>query len=206
MNYDVINLENKKVGSVELNDTVFNIDVREDIIARVVDWQLAKRRAGTHLVKTLSTVSGTTRKPFKQKGTGSARSGSLRASQYRHGGVVFGPVLRDHGYSLPKKVRRLGLRSVLSSKQKDGKLFILDEAVMASPKTKMLKDSFEKLGWKSVLVVSGKELNENFALSVRNIIGVDVLPEQGTNVYDIMKKETLVLTKEALEYLEERLK
>ncbi len=206
MNYDVINLENKKVGSVELNDSIFNTEVRDDIMARVVDWQLAKRRAGTHLTKTLSTVSGTTKKPFRQKGTGNARSGSLRAAQYRHGGIVFGPVVRSHEYELPKKVRALGLRSALSLKQKDGKLFVLDEAVLSEPKTKMMKNAFDSMGWKSVLVISGAEVNENFALSARNIVGVDVLPQQGINVYDVLRRDTLVLTQEAVRYLEERLK
>lgn len=206
MNYDVINLENKKVGSVELNDSIFNTEVRDDIMARVVDWQLAKRRAGTHLTKTLSTVSGTTKKPFRQKGTGNARSGSLRAAQYRHGGIVFGPVVRSHEYDLPKKVRALGLRSALSLKQKDGKLFVLDEAVLSEPKTKMMKNAFDSMGWKSVLVISGAEVNENFALSARNIVGVDVLPQQGINVYDVLRRDTLVLTQEAVRYLEERLK
>jgi large subunit ribosomal protein L4 len=206
MNYDVINLENKKVGSVELNDSIFNTEVRDDIMARVVDWQLAKRRAGTHLAKTLSTVSGTTKKPFRQKGTGNARSGSLRAAQYRHGGIVFGPVVRSHAYDLPKKVRALGLRSALSLKQKDGKLFVLDEAVLSEPKTKKMKNAFDSMGWKSVLVISGDRVDENFALSTRNIVGVDVLPQQGINVYDVLRKDTLVLTQEAVRYLEERLK
>ncbi len=206
MKYDVINLENKNVGSIELAEEVFGTAVRKDIIDRVVQWQLAKRRAGTHLVKSRSDVSGSKKKPFKQKGGGRARSGSLRATQYRGGGIIFGPVLRDHGYSLPKKVRALGLRSALSAKAKNGKLVIVDDLASSNAKTKEMVSKIEKLGWDSVLVVGGAELDKNFSLAVNNIIGVDVLPQQGVNVYDIMKKDTLVLTKDAVEHLEARLK
>ncbi len=206
MKYDVINLENKNVGSVELAEDVFGIAVRKDIIDRVVQWQLAKRRAGTHLVKSRSDVSGSKKKPFKQKGTGRARSGSLRATQYRGGGIIFGPVLRDHGYSLPKKVRALGLRSALSAKARDGKLIILDDLATDTVKTKDMVAKIANLGWKSALVISGAEVDKNFGLAVNNIVGIDVLPQQGLNVYDIMKKDTLVLTKDAIEHLEARLK
>lgn len=206
MKYDVINLGNEKVEAIDLNDSIFGIEVRDDIMARVIHWQLAKRRAGTHSVKNLSAVSGTTKKPFKQKGTGRARQGTLRAPQFRHGAVAFGPVVRDHGYDLNKKIRKLGLRSALSLKAKDGKLFILDEAKVSTPKTKELKNAFDKLGWTSALILSGAQVDENFALASGNIVGIDVLASQGANVYDILRRDTLVLTKEAVAYLEALLK
>lgn len=206
MKYDVINLENKKVDTIELDDSVFGIDVRNDIMARVIDWQLAKRRAGTHAVKNLSTISGTTKKPFRQKGGGRARQGTLRAPQFRHGAVAFGPVVRSHAYDLNKKIRKLGLRSALSMKAKDGKMFILEDAVLSSPKTKELQKAFNTLGWTSALILSGATVDENFAKASGNIVGIDVLCEKGANVYDILRRDTLVLTKEAVAYLEGLLK
>ena len=206
MKCDVINLENKKVGSVDLMDAVFGVEVRPDILARVVDWQLAKRRAGTHSVKNLSTISGTTKKPFRQKGRGKARQGTLRAPEFRHGAVAFGPVVRSHAYDLNKKIRKLGLRCALSAKMKDGKLFILDEAKLSAPKTKKLKKAFETLGWNSALILGGAKVDENFALASGNIVGIDVLADAGANVYDILRRDTLVLTKETVSYLEALLK
>lgn len=206
MKCDVINLENKKVGSVDLMDAVFGVEVRPDILARVVDWQLAKRRAGTHSVKNLSTISGTTKKPFRQKGRGQARQGTLRAPEFRHGAVAFGPVVRSHAYDLNKKIRKLGLRCALSAKMKDGKLFILDEAKLSAPKTKELKKVFETLGWNSALILGGAKVDENFALASGNIVGIDVLADAGANVYDILRRDTLVLTKETVSYLEALLK
>lgn len=206
MKCDVINLENKKVGSVDLMDAVFGVEVRPDILARVVDWQLAKRRAGTHSVKNLSTISGTTKKPFRQKGRGQARQGTLRAPEFRHGAVAFGPVVRSHAYDLNKKIRKLGLRCALSAKMKDGKLFILDEAKLSAPKTKELKKAFETLGWNSALILGGAKVDENFALASGNIVGIDVLANAGANVYDILRRDTLVLTKETVSYLEALLK
>ncbi len=206
MKCDVINLENKKVGSVDLMDAVFGVEVRPDILARVVDWQLAKRRAGTHSVKNLSTISGTTKKPFRQKGRGQARQGTLRAPEFRHGAVAFGPVVRSHAYDLNKKIRKLGLRCALSAKMKDGKLFILDEAKLSAPKTKELKKAFETLGWNSALILGGAKVDENFALASGNIVGIDVLADAGANVYDILRRDTLVLTKETVSYLEALLK
>ncbi len=206
MKCDVINLENKKVGSVDLMDAVFGVEVRPDILARVVDWQLAKRRAGTHSVKNLSTISGTTKKPFRQKGRGQARQGTLRAPEFRHGAVAFGPVVRSHAYDLNKKIRKLGLRCALSAKMKDGKLFILDEAKLSAPKTKDLKKAFETLGWNSALILGGAKVDENFALASGNIVGIDVLADAGANVYDILRRDTLVLTKETVSYLEALLK
>ncbi len=206
MKYDVINLDNKNVGSVELADDIFGIDVREDIIARVIDWQLAKRRAGTHSAKGISDISGTTKKPFKQKGTGHARQGSLRSPQFRGGAVIFGPVVRSHAYSLPKKIKALGLRSALSEKAKNGKLIVVDSVEIAEPKTKDLSARLQKLGWNATLVIDNPEASVNFVLASSNIVGLDILPPEGANVYDIVKSETLVITKDAIELLEARLK
>ena len=206
MKCDVISLENKKIGTVDLDEAVFGTDVRADLMSRYVNWQLAKRRGGNHKVKTRSEVQGTTAKPFKQKGTGHARQGSKRAPQLRGGGVVFGPHVRDHGFSLQKKVRRLALKSALSSKQAEGKLVILDNAKMKNPKTADLIKSLGKLGWGKALLIDGNELDNNFQLAARNVIGLNVLPSQGANVYDILRSDTLVLTKDAIEKLVERLK
>ena len=206
MKYDVINLENKKVGSVDLLDAIFGVEVRSDILSRVVNWQLAKRRAGTHSVKNLSTISGTTKKPFRQKGRGTARQGTLRAPEFRHGAVAFGPVVRSHEHDLNKKIRKLGLKCALSAKVKDGKLFILDAAKAATPKTKDLKNAFDKLGWTSALILGGAKLDDNFAMASGNIVGIDVLADAGANVYDILRRDTLVLTKETVSYLEALLK
>jgi large subunit ribosomal protein L4 len=207
MKLDIINLDKKNVGSVDLSDAVFGVEVRGDIMHRVVRWQLAKRQAGTHKTKVISEVSGTTKKPYKQKGTGSARQGSLRSAQMRGGGVIFGPVVRSHAFSLPKKIRALGLKSALSAKAKDGKLVVIEAAGGGKEaKTKKLGAQFKKLGWTSVLIIDGAQVDEGFARAARNIPGIDVLPSQGANVYDILRRDTLVLTKAALEKLEERLK
>ena len=205
MKCDIINLDSKSVGSLELSDTVFGLDVREDLLQRVVRWQLAKSQAGTHKTKTLGEVRGSTAKPFRQKGTGRARQGSTRAPQMRGGGKAFGPVVRSHAHSLPKKVRKLGLKTALSAKAKSGDLIVLDEA-KSDGKTKALAAQIKKLGWTSALIIDGTELNTEFCLAARNIIGVDVLPEEGANVYDILRRQKLVLTKAAVEKLEERLK
>ncbi len=206
MKVRVTSLDNKETGSVELADEVFGAPVRADILHRMVGWQLAKRRAGTHKTKGLSEVSGTTRKPFKQKGTGRARQGSTRATQFRGGGTVFGPVVRSHAHGLTKKVRRMALRSALSSKQAEGKLVILDKATLAEPKTKALADRLAALGWDNVLIIDGPELDANFLRAASNLSGIDVLPQQGANVYDILRRDTLVLTTVAIEHLEARLK
>jgi large subunit ribosomal protein L4 len=207
MKLDIINLDKKNVGSVDLSDAIFGVEVRGDIMHRVVRWQLAKRQAGTHKTKVISEVSGTTKKPYKQKGTGSARQGSLRSAQMRGGGVIFGPVVRSHAFSLPKKIRALGLKSALSAKAKDGKLVVIEAAGGGKEaKTKKLGAQFKKLGWTSVLIIDGAQVDEGFARAARNIPGIDVLPSQGANVYDILRRDTLVLTKAALEKLEERLK
>ena len=206
MKCDIVNLDNQSVGSIELADSVFGAEVRADILSRVVNWQLANRRAGTHKTKTIAEVSGTTKKPYKQKGTGNARQGSLRATQFRGGGISFGPVVRSHAQDLPKKIRRLGMRCALSIKAQNGKLIVVDELKLPEVKTKELLAKMNKLGVESALFVGGAELDNNFNLAARNIVGVDVLPQQGANVYDILRRDTLVLTKEAAENLEARLK
>ncbi len=206
MKLDVISLDNKTVGSLDLAEEVFGREVRTDLLARMVNYQLAKRRSGNHKTKTVSEVSGTTKKPFKQKGTGRARQGSMRSVQFRGGGVIFGPVVRSHAHDLPKKVRALALKTALSAKAKDGKLVILDEARLDSHKTRELAQKFSVLGWSSVLVIDGAELNINFARASQNLPHVDVLPQQGANVYDILRRDTLVLTKDAVAALEARLK
>ena len=179
---------------------------RPDILARVVNWQLAKRRSGNHKTKQRAEINGTTAKPFRQKGTGRARQGSKKAPNLRGGGVAFGPVVRSHAVGLPKKVRRLALRTALSVKQADGKLVILDKAETKSAKTADLAKQVIKLGWDSALVIGGAELDENFTRAARNIPGMEVLPQIGANVYDILRRDTLVLTKDAAEQLQERLK
>lgn len=206
MKCDIVNLDNQSVGSIELADSVFGAEVRADILSRVVNWQLANRRAGTHKTKTIAEVSGTTKKPYKQKGTGNARQGSLRATQFRGGGISFGPVVRSHAQDLPKKIRRLGMRCALSVKAQNGKLIVVDELKLPEVKTKELLAKMNKLGVESALFVGGAELDNNFNLAARNVVGVDVLPQQGANVYDILRRDTLVLTKEAAENLEARLK
>ena len=206
MKIDIVNLEATKVGSLTLSKDVFGVTVRSDLLARMVNYQLAKRRAGTHKTKQIGEVSGTTKKPYAQKGTGRARQGSLRSAQFRGGGVIFGPVVRSHAHDLPKKVRSLALKIALSSKVSEGKLVILDQAVSETPKTKQFVAHLAKLNLKNVLFVDGQNLNRNFALASRNIPHVDVLPSQGANVYDILRHDVLVLTKEAVKALEERLK
>ncbi|MDX9859415.1 MAG: 50S ribosomal protein L4 [Rhodospirillales bacterium] len=206
MKCDVISLQNETVGSIDLDETVFGVPVRGDILARMVNWQLAKRRAGTHKTKDIAEVSGTTKKPFRQKGTGRARQGSTRATQMRGGGIVFGPVVRDHAHTLTKKVRKLALKTALSAKQADGKLVVLESTQLKEAKTRDLAKTLEKLGWTSALVIDGAEVDANFAKAARNILALDVLPSQGANVHDILRRETLVLTKDAVANLVERLK
>ena len=203
MQIEIKTLDNGTAGTAELPDEIFLITPREDVMARVVHWQLSKRRSGNHRTKGMGEVSGTTKKPYKQKGTGNARQGSLRAPQFRTGGVVHGPVVRDHGYDLPKKVRRLGLMSALSQKQADGKLVILD-AASCTAKTKELAIKFKALGWKSALIVD-HEVDGQFLLASRNIHGLDVLPTIGANVYDILNHDVLAITTAGLAGLKERL-
>jgi len=206
MRQDVITLANEKVGEIELPDALFGAVPRADIMARVVHWQLAKRRAGTHKVKGMGEVSGTTKKPYRQKGTGRARQGSLRSPQFRGGGVVHGPVVRDHGYDLPKKVRRLGLISALSQKRAEGKLVVLDAATSEDGKTAALRRKVEALGWRSALVIDGAAVDERFLRAARNIPGLDVLPTIGANVYDILRHDVLAVTTAGIETLKKRLR
>jgi large subunit ribosomal protein L4 len=201
---EIKTLENGTAGQHELPDAIFAQVPRADIMARVVHWQLAKRRAGTHSTKGMGEVSGTTKKPYKQKGTGNARQGSLRAPQFRTGGRVHGPVVRDHGYDLPKKVRRLGLISALSQKQADGKLVIVDGVAIESGKTRDLKIKLGALGWDSVLVVD-VAVNENFLRASSNLHRIDVLPTVGANVYDILDHDILVITTAGVDALTTRL-
>ena len=205
MKCDVLTLDNKKAGSVDLADGVFGSEVRKDIISRMVNWQLARRRSGNHKTKNVSEIKGTTAKPWNQKGTGRARAGTVRATQFRGGSTVFGPIVRDHSHKLPRKVRQMAMRSALSSKQADGKLIILEEATLDAPKTKDLAAKLSALGWSNVLIVTGAEVDGNLARAAANIANVDVLPQQGANVYDIIRRDTLVLTKGAAEHLQERL-
>ncbi|WP_114913694.1 50S ribosomal protein L4 [Acidibrevibacterium fodinaquatile] len=203
MEIEIRTLDDTAVGKTELNDAVFGASPREDIMARVVHWQLAKRRAGTHAVKGMGEVSGTTRKPYKQKGTGRARQGSLRAPQFRTGGVVHGPVVRDHGYDLPKKVRRLGLISALSKKWAEGKLVVLESAGGVG-KTRDLVGKLKTLGWRSALIVD-HEVDGELLRASRNVPGVDVLPSLGANVYDILRHDVLAITAAGIASLTERL-
>jgi large subunit ribosomal protein L4 len=206
MKLPVRSLDNEEVGGIELADDIFGLPVRRDILARVVNWQLAKRRAGTHKTKGISEIQGTTKKPYRQKGTGRARQGSLRSPQFRGGATIFGPVIRSHAFSLQKKVRKLGLKTALSAKQGEGKLVIIDTVRCTEAKTKTLRALFDKLGWESVLIIDGPFVDEGFARAARNLPKIDVLPQQGANVYDILRRDLLVLTRAAVEHLEARLK
>lgn len=206
MKVEVKNLDQEAVGDLELADEVFALPARADILARAVTWQLAKRRQGTHKAKGRSEVQGSGRKIFRQKGTGNARMGNSRTPIRRGGGRAHGPVVRSHAHDLPKKVRRLALKTALSVKAANGQLVVLDEAKLEEAKTKALRAKFDAFGWNSVLVIGGDELDEGFARAARNIPLVDVLPQQGANVRDILRRDTLVLTRDAVAALEARLK
>jgi large subunit ribosomal protein L4 len=205
MKCDVMSLDNKKVGDIDLPDAIFGVKARCDILARTVHWQLNKRRQGTHATKDRGWVSGTTKKAFRQKGTGRARQGTHRAPQHRHGGIVFGPLPRSHATDLPKKVRRLALKMALSAKQADGKLVVLEDAKFEKARTAELVKRIKKLGWGTALLIDGAEVDANLLRAAGNIVGFDVLPTQGANVYDILRKDTLVLTRAAVAKLQERL-
>jgi len=203
---DVVTLDNGQAGSIDLSDEVFGVPVRADILSRAVTWQLARARAGTHKVKGRSEVRATGAKLYKQKGTGRARHGSRRPGVFRGGGRAFGPVPRSHEIDLPKKVRRLALKCALSAKQAEGKLVIVDSAALDTPKTAELVRRLGALGWGSALVIDGAAIDANFRNAARNVPHLDVLPSVGANVYDILRRDTLVLTKAAVEALEARLK
>ena len=206
MKLDITTLEGATAGSVDLNEAIFGLEPRADLLARCVRWQLAKRQAGTHAVKNRSDIDRTTKKLYKQKGTGSARHGAASAPQFRGGGRAFGPQVRSHAHDLPKKVRALALRHALSSKAKDASIIVVDDVKLADGKTKALIERFGKLGLGNALVIGGAEIETNFARAARNIPNVDVLPVQGINVYDILRREKLVLTKAAVDALEARFK
>ncbi len=206
MKIAVKTLDNKEAGQIELDQDVFGCPVRQDILLACVRYQLNKRRAGTHKTKGISEISGTGKKPYKQKGTGSARFGTLRTPQHRGGATIFGPLVRSHATDLPKKVRRLGLRTALSSKVAAGQLIIIDDAKAKTHKTKDMVDAFEKIGVGNALIVTGKERDENFTRATGNLKLIDVLTSDGANVYDILRRDKLVLTKAAVQELTERLK
>ena len=204
MKLDITTLDGAGAGSVELDETIFGLEPRVDLLQRMVRWQLAKRQAGTHAVKNRSDVNRTRKKLYKQKGTGNARHGAASAPQFRGGGRAFGPVVRSHAHDLPKKVRALALKHALSAKVKDSTLIIVDDVKLAEGKTKALVERFEKMGLSSALIIGGAEVDVNFARAARNIPQIDVLPIQGINVYDILRREKLVLTRAAIDALEAR--
>ncbi|CAM2971195.1 MULTISPECIES: 50S ribosomal protein L4 [Paracoccus] len=206
MKLDVISLDSGKAGDIDLSDDIFGLEPRADLLHRVVRWQRAKAQAGTHSVLGKSDVSYSTKKIYRQKGTGGARHGSRKAPTFRHGGVYKGPTPRSHAFDLPKKVRALGLKHALSAKVAAGELVIVDSLNIAEAKTSAVAKAVKENGWKRVLVIDGAEVNENFARAARNLEGVDVLPSIGANVYDILRRDTLVLTRAGVEALEARLK
>jgi len=206
MKTDVLKLDAKKAGSIDLDDEIFGLEPRADILHRVVRWQRARAQAGTHSVKTRSEVSYSTKKIYRQKGTGGARHGSRRAPIFRKGGVYKGPTPRSHAHDLPKKFRKLGLKHALSAKAGAGELIVLEYAALKDAKTGALAKALAGLGVRKALVIDGAELNENFARAAQNLDNVDVMPSAGANVYDILRRDTLVLTKAGVEALEARLK
>jgi large subunit ribosomal protein L4 len=206
MELKVTTLEGAAAGSVDLPEAIFGLNARADILHRCVTWQLAKRRAGTHAVKGRADIARTGKKIYRQKGTGSARHGSARVNLFRGGGRSFGPLVRSHAIDLPKKVRALALKHALSTKAKDGGIIVLETASLKEGKTKALQEHFAKLGLTNALIIDGAAVDANFALAARNIPDIDVLPIQGINVYDILRRHTLVLTKAALTALEARFK
>jgi large subunit ribosomal protein L4 len=206
MEIQILSMDDKKSGSVQLSDAIFGLEPRADLLHRCVNWQLAKRQRGTHKTKDRSEIWRTGKKMYAQKGTGQARHSSARVNLFRGGGRSFGPVVRSHATDLPKQLRSLALKHALSSKAKSSDLIVIDEAKLGEPKTKALVKNFEKLGLTSALIIDGAEVEKNFGLAARNVPGVDVLPVKGINVYDIMRRGKLVLTKAALEALEARLK
>jgi large subunit ribosomal protein L4 len=206
MELNVTTLDGKAAGSVTVSDAIFGLEPRSDLIQRCVVWQLAKRRAGTHKVKNRAEINRTGKKMYAQKGTGNARHGSARVPQFRGGGRAFGPLVRSHEIGLPKKVRALALKHALSAKAKDGGIVVLDKASVKGGKTKELASRFEKLGLDNALIIDGAEIEASFRAAARNIPNIDVLPVQGINVYDILRRGRLVLTKAALDALEARFK
>ncbi|PWK55931.1 50S ribosomal protein L4 [Roseicyclus mahoneyensis] len=205
MKIDVIKLDGGTAGTVDLGEEIFGLEPRADILHRVVRWQRNNAQQGTHKVKTRSETSYSTKKIYKQKGTGGARHGDRNAPIFRKGGIYKGPTPRSHGHELTKKFRKLGLKHALSAKAAEGNLVVIDSAAMDAPKTAMLAKQIKNLGWKRALIIDGAQVDENFAMAARNIEGLDVLPSMGANVYDILKRDTLVITRAGLEALEARL-
>jgi len=206
MKIDVTSISGAIAGSLELNEAIFGLEPRQDLIARMVRWQLAKRQAGTHKTLGRSEINRTGKKMYKQKGTGGARHGSARVPQFRGGGRAMGPVVRSHAHDLPKRVRALALKHALSAKAREGAIIIWENAEIAEAKTKALRASFDKASLASALIVDGATVQANFAKAARNIPEIDVLPVQGVNVYDIIRREKLVLTRAAVDALEARFK
>ena len=206
MQCPVKNLDNQVIGEVSLLGNIFGLPVRKDILSRVIHWQMARARQGTHQAKGISDISGTTRKPYRQKGTGRARQGSLRSPQFRGGAVIFGPLTRDHGYKLPKKIRQLGLKTVLSQKFAAGELMIIKDLKCNSPKAQELEAKLKSMGISSALFIDGNTLDHNFQCAARNLMYIAVLPQEGANVLSILKRKMLVLSEDAVHHLEARLK
>ena len=205
MKYDIKNLDSKKVGSITLNKEVFGLPIRKDVLNSVINWQLTNKRQGSHKTKTRSEVRGTTAKAFRQKGTGKARRGNLKTNILRGGGVTHGPVLRNHKNNLPKKVRKLGLKTALSVKEKEKKIMILDKFILTKPSTKEIQKKLKKMGVVSALLVDTKKMDKNFKNSTLNLHNINLLPTVGLNVYDILKFKTLIFTKDAIEEVEKKL-
>jgi large subunit ribosomal protein L4 len=206
MKANMVSLDAGAAGTIELSDAIYGLEPRTDLLHRMVRYQQLKRMAGTHHAQDRSEVNVTGKKMYKQKGTGSARHGDKSVPQWRGGGKAFGPKPRSHAVDMPKKVRALALRHALSSKAKAGELVVLDKAASSAGKTKQLKQSFAKLEWSNALIIDGADIEPNFARAARNIPNIDVLPVQGINVYDILRRRKLVLTKAAVEALEARFK
>lgn len=206
MKIDITSLEGEASGSIELRDEIFGLEPRMDLIHRMVRWQLAKRRAGTHAVKNRADIARTGKKMYKQKGTGGARHGSARAPLFRGGGRAFGPVVRSHAHDLPKKVRALALKHALSAKARDGGIVVWERAETAEPKTKALIERFNRIGLSSALIIDGGVPHEGLTLAARNLPQIDILPVEGINVYDILRRDKLVLTRSAVDALEARFK
>ena len=206
MKMEVNSLDNKKIKDIDLDKQIFGVELKEEIIYRMVRYQMAKRRSGNHKTKGISEISGTTKKPFKQKGTGSARQGSKRSPQMRGGAVIFGPQVRSHAHKLPKKIKKLALKMAISKKIKDGKFKIISELKISKPKTNLFRSKLSSLKLESVLFIDGKDIDNNFLLAAKNVPKIDILPVAGINVYDILKRDYLVLSENALNGIKERFK
>ena len=206
MKIEVNSLDNKKIKDIDLDKQIFGLELKEEIIYRMVRYQLAKRRSGNHKTKGISEISGTTKKPFKQKGTGSARQGSKRSPQMRGGAVIFGPQVRSHAHKLPKKIKQLALKMAISKKIKDGKFKIINELKMSKPKTNLFRSKLASLKLESALFIDGKDIDNNFLLASKNVPKIDILPVEGINVYDILKRDHLVLSENAVNSIKERFK